>query len=94
MNAQETLIKYGSELKEKSNTELKNWTPQEIMGKAMIDGICYYRTPAYRMVCNLSKSGKVITITETKIYEVNDIANGKVTARIVKETETVLTVTL
>lgn len=94
MNAQDKLIEYGNEIKAKSNTATKDMTAQEIVGQAFVKGICYYRTPASRTISEVKRSGKTITITETVISEVNEIVDGKLISREVRESTEVLTVEL
>lgn len=93
MNAQEKLIEYANELKSKSNT-LASSTPQEIMGQAFVDGVCWLREPNALHICNVTRSGKEITVTETVIKEVNDVIDGKLVAREEKTTEVIFTVSL
>ena len=94
MNAKETLIQYGNELKARSNTSLKNESAEYIMGKAMVEGVCFRRDGNSRMSCRMYRNGNIITVTETKKYEVNEVVDKRLVMREVEETSTVLTVEL
>ena len=94
MNAQDKLIEYGNEIKAKSNTALKDMTAQEIMGQAFVKGICWYRTPSSRTITEVKREGKTITVTETEISEANDLVDGRLVAREVRNSTVVLTVEL
>ena len=94
MNAQTKLIEYGSELKNKSNTALKDMTPEEIIGQAFIEGICIRRDGSSRTIVNVTRTGKTITATETVISKVSEIVDGKLTSREVSKTTETLKIEL
>jgi len=77
MTAQEQLIKYANTVKANSNGLLDKWSPEEIMGKAVTDGIVIARTPSSRTICNATRSGKTIIVTETTKGEKMVVVNGR-----------------
>lgn len=77
MNAQEKLIEYANKIKAESNGLLKNWSAQEIMGKAIMEGAVIARTPSTRTICNAKREGKIITVTETVIGEEMEVVDGR-----------------
>lgn len=77
MTAQEQLIKYAEQLKAQSNTALKNMTPQEIMGQAFVDGICYRRDGDTRKSCRIIRQGKTIIVNNVEIGETTEVVDGR-----------------
>lgn len=77
MAAQEQLIKYAEQLKTQSNTALKDWTPQEIIGKAFVDGICYHRDSDTRKACRITRQDKTIIVNDVEIGERYEIVDGR-----------------
>lgn len=87
MDAKTKLIEIANEIKGKSNTNLANWTAEEIMGKALVEGICYYRSPSYRKSIFIKRTGKTIVVTDKETKETTEIVDGRGVAKVV-ETET------
>lgn len=94
MNAKETIIQYANELKTRSNTSVKDLAPEMIMGQAMVEGICFYRSSNYLLACRMSRTGNVITVTETKKFEKSSVVDGKIVFEKVEETTVALAVEL
>lgn len=94
MSAQEKLTEYGNILKAKSNTGLGNMTAEEIIGQALVKGICWYRDDETRYVSDVARAGKTIIVTETVISKVNEVVGGKLIVREIRDTTEIMTIAL
>ena len=64
--------KYGS----RTEKEIENFIGQS----ASLKGLTIARAPGSRTVCNIKRTGRTITVTETIITNRDEITNGKITA--------------
>ena len=67
MNAQQKLLEYA-----KANNNMTDRTDESWLGQAIVEGITKSRGVGSRIVVNIKRSGKKITVTETAIDQTPD----------------------
>jgi len=89
---QQRLIEYGNELKARSNGMLAKRLAQEIIGQAVVEGICFIRTPVSRTICDVRRDGNIIRVTETVVSTVNEVVDGRLVGHEARKTNEVLSI--
>jgi hypothetical protein len=88
MDAKQKLLEYAEEIKTKSNTGLQGHSGEWIMGKAMVEGVCFQRTPSTRTSAFVRRENKTIIVIERTNAEVMHVIDGRgVFEDVVTETE-------